>query len=142
MVEVVVVAVDVADDGCDTVVDGCDVGCDLATEGGVSMEEMGGMGSESRWDGVGVGTAAFFGTSCSSVSCISSSLFAVPSFLASSSTCAFSNLIRLSSILLVVVAFFGHSVSNATEKWSHVSLHVAGKFLHQIYAKEFVLRCN
>lgn len=66
VVEVVIVMVDIADDICDTVVAECDVGCDKARGERVSMGEMIGMVSESRWDGVGVGIRGmivFFGHS-------------------------------------------------------------------------------
>ena len=66
--EVVVVAVDVADDSCGTAVDECDVNCDIVTGEGSSVVEMVGMVSGSRWDGVAVGirtVIVFFGHSLS-----------------------------------------------------------------------------
>lgn len=54
-VEVVIIAVDVADDACGAVVIDCDIDCDVATEGEVSVEEMVGLDSM-HWNEVGLWT--------------------------------------------------------------------------------------
>jgi hypothetical protein len=53
--EVVVVTVDIADDGSDMAVDMCDIGCDEGLGGEVSVGRMEGLGLGMSWSELWVG---------------------------------------------------------------------------------------